>query len=191
MKPCWAEEPSRSILPVCPPMPAPPSSATSSLVVSADDVVCVAFHVAVSLSAAAADLNASSLDLIEDRSSLWAWTLTWRIWTAVTLFCSSAMSWEMIVDVSRPEAKPVSVMPAMGGDSLELCAGHDVQRLRGRNGLDHVALEVADLDDDAIGRLVTREVKIEFVLVQVRVRRRGRARPLASVGSRGAGQLAE
>src|SRR3954463_12615894 len=133
-------------------MPAPPSSVTSSLVVSAEADVCVAFHVAASLSAVAADLNASSLDLIEDRSSLWAWTLTWRIWTAVTLFCSSAMSWEMIDDVSRPDAKPESEMPAMGADSLELCAGQDVQRLRGRNGLDHVAVEVADLDDDAVRR---------------------------------------
>jgi hypothetical protein len=84
------------------------------LAVSEDVVVWVAFHVAASLSAAAADLKASSLVLIEDRSSLWACTLTWRIWTAVTLFCSSAMSWEMIEEVSRPEARPVSDTPAIG-----------------------------------------------------------------------------
>src|SRR3954471_1416837 len=132
-------------------MPAPLSSVTPSLVVSEEAVVCVAFQVAVSLSAEAAALKASSLVLIVPRSSLWAWTLTWRIWTAVTLFCSSAMSCEMMVSVSRPDAIPVSEMPAMMRYSLELCAGHDVQHLRGGDGLDHVAVEVADLDDDAIG----------------------------------------
>src|SRR3954452_14110259 len=137
-------------------MPAPLSSVTPSLVVSEEAVVCVAFQVAVSLSAEAAALKASSLVLIVPRSSLWAWTLTWRIWTAVTLFCSSAMSWETMESVSRPDAIPVIVMPAMVGSPLELCAGHDVQRLRGRNCFDHVAVEVADLDHDGVGRFVAR-----------------------------------
>ena len=44
-------------------MPAPPSSATSTFVGSDDVVACLAFHVAVSASAAAAVLTAFSLVL--------------------------------------------------------------------------------------------------------------------------------
>ena len=55
--------------------------------------------------------------------------------------------------------------------SLELRAGHDVQRLRRRDRLDHVAVEVADLDDDAVRLVVRREVQLAVVLVQLLARR--------------------
>ena len=107
-KPCWAEEAILSTWSEWPPMPAPPSIFTSTLVGSDELVVCAGFHVARDARSAAAVLTASSLVLIVVRSVLCCWTAIWRIWTAVTLFCSIAISCEMIDSVSRPEARPVS-----------------------------------------------------------------------------------
>ena len=78
--------------------------------VSDELLVCEGFQVATEARSAAADLTASSLDLIVVRSVLCCVTAIWRFWTAVTLFCSIAINCATIVSVSRPEARPVSVM---------------------------------------------------------------------------------
>src|SRR5690349_16213222 len=125
-------------------MPAPAVTTASTFVGSDEVVLWAGFHSDAELRSFAADLTASSLVLIDCRSVLCCVIAVWRRWTAVTLFCSIAISCAMIESVSRPEAMPVSVIAI--GSSLELVvAGQDVQRLLGRDRLEHVAVEVADL----------------------------------------------
>src|SRR3954471_5531072 len=72
---CGAEAGSRSTVTVWPPMPAPSSCATATLVVSEEVDVCAVFQVVGSLSAAAADESALSLSV----------TALSAVWCAVTL----------------------------------------------------------------------------------------------------------
>src|SRR3954454_14111804 len=147
-------------------MPAPPVTDTSSLVVSEEVVVCAGFHSAADERSAAAVLIASSLVLMLVRSVLCCVTETWCFWTAVTLFCSIAINCWMTESVSRPEAMPLSET-AMGGFLEVGVAGQKVQRVCGRDRLEHVAVEVPDLDDHAVGGGVRGEVQLAVARVQL------------------------
>src|SRR3954468_6596240 len=93
------------------------------------------------------------------------------------------MSCWMMESVSSPDAMPVRFTGIV--TSLQLRAGQDVQRLGGRDCLEHVAVEVADLDDHAVGGLVRREMELAVVLVQLLHDLRGLVDYLASFRCRG------
>ena len=77
-------------------------------------MACAGFHSVADVRSAAAVLTASSLVLMLVRSVLCCVTDAWRLWTAVTLFCSIAINWEMMESVSRPEAMPLSEIAMEG-----------------------------------------------------------------------------
>src|SRR4051812_13575356 len=76
------------------------------------------------------------------------------------------MSCVTIPFVSRPEASPLSWIPAMS-TSVERRARDHVERLRGRDGPQDVAVQVADLHDDAVGLVVMREVELALLIAQL------------------------
>jgi hypothetical protein len=105
VKPRCIEEARRSTWTVCPPMPAPPTSATATLV-SELSAVCFWAQVSSAQSALAALCRAESLAAIVVRPVRWAVTAAWRYVMRVVFWRSSAISWLTIALVSTPEARP-------------------------------------------------------------------------------------
>src|SRR3954447_17258809 len=93
----------------------------------------------------------------------------------------------MTLSVSIPDASPPICMPAIATRLLvERSAGDHVERLRWRDGAQHVALQVPHLDDHSVRRFVAREVQLALLRAQLVVAAAGRP-PLLATLSRGSG----
>src|SRR4051812_39032488 len=148
-------------------MPAPPVCVTA-MRESDDETVWVGFQLAVSLSALAAVFRADSLEATVLSADCMPLTEYWRFWIRVVPWRSRAISWSTIELVSTPDARPERARePEVVVATLDRRSRHDLERGRRRDRADHVAGEVADLDDHAPGLLVLVEVELAVVGAQL------------------------
>ena len=109
----WVEDARRVTAMSYPPGPAPPVRVTATFVASLDVTDWVSAHVPVERSAVAASCSALSCVVTWLRPSRRACSCAWRISMRVRGWRSTAMSESMMEAVSRPEARPLSWMPAI------------------------------------------------------------------------------
>src|SRR5215213_9741493 len=157
-----------------PPGPAPPVRVTATLVGSFDVTDWVSAQVPVERRAAAASCSALSCVVTWFSPSRRACSDAWRISMRLRGWRSTAMSESMMEAVSRPEARPLSWMPAIVRAFLRcrLRAGlAHADRLAQRERAQDVAVEIAEAGDDAPAQLGVAD--LPALLVELLVQRGG------------------
>src|SRR4051812_22046489 len=140
-------------------MPAPSIITAPTFDASDDEVVCDVFQVVWSVIACAAVESALSLALTALSAVWWAVTDVWLFWTRVSPWRSTSISCWTIESVSTHDGSPERERVFIWALLQRLGARHHVEDAGRWNRSDAVAVEDAELDHDASGVFVLREVQ--------------------------------